>query len=571
MTPLKAAARGARDFHAWAQTQGIDSRLLVDDSNGMVSVNGIFAAIKEFVDSRSYDQLVIFFSGHGILTAPGAEFWLLSGAPQNPNEAVNLFRSKEDSRNSGIPHIVFVSDACRSCVSGPPLSGVIGGGIFENRTLVDQRSEVDVFYATRPGDPSYEIPLQDAVKRYDGIFTRKLLDTVKNPTKDIVDRIDEDGKLIDVISSRSLKPKLQTDVPAAAAAFDVRLRQVPELQVETALPQYFAFVGPGSIGTVLGLAPSPEPPTLDSAMDAVGAKCFGADVSGRVLDLAYAHKLGFSDETGRMRARGIRINPSINTGFVVIGAKPVVVAARVQHFPVETLNFGAQDAWTVEFRQKSEDSLNRPATAVIEFEGKSGGIFPILPEYIGIINVEGGRVISLDYVPSFANSRHHEYTSRLEEFEQMKAFSAMAAKYGRFQVADRNAERFADRIRQEKGIDPTLGLYAAYAYAQIGRYRDVSSVFRYMQHDSALLAVPFDVAMLAAYYRENAIEVEKTHRTPFGPMLAQGWAALTPEHPLHRPIHERLRPHLIPSLWTTLSPEGVSIAEKAVHAGEDMQ
>jgi hypothetical protein len=69
-------------------------------------------------------------TGHGILLAPGTEYWLLSGAPQNPNEAVNLLRSAEDARNASIPHVIFFSDACRSTVPGAPLNGVVGGSIF---------------------------------------------------------------------------------------------------------------------------------------------------------------------------------------------------------------------------------------------------------------------------------------------------------------------------------------------------------------------------------------------------------------------------------------------------------
>ncbi len=127
MTQLQAAVKGAKDFESWAKRQGCSTKLLVDEKNVSVTLNSIFQAVSEFVDAGTYDALIIYFSGHGILTAPGTEYWLLSQSPQNPNEAVNLLRSVEDARNSGIPHIVFISDACRSSVKGPPLSGVTGG------------------------------------------------------------------------------------------------------------------------------------------------------------------------------------------------------------------------------------------------------------------------------------------------------------------------------------------------------------------------------------------------------------------------------------------------------------
>jgi len=118
-------------------------------------------------------------TGHGILLAPGTEYWLLSGAPQNPNEAVNLLRSVEDARNAGILDVIFFSDACRSAVPGAPLNGVVGGSIFPNRTLAPQSGEVDVFFATRSGNPAREVPEAEATQHYRGLFTDCLLKALR--------------------------------------------------------------------------------------------------------------------------------------------------------------------------------------------------------------------------------------------------------------------------------------------------------------------------------------------------------------------------------------------------------
>lgn len=142
MTPLQAAVKGAIDFEKWAKSQGFNTKLLVDENSKRIYVSHIFEAVDEIVQEGTYEQLIIYFSGHGILTAPSAEYWLLSGAPQNPNEAVNLLRSIEDARNSGIPHVIFISDACRSAVQGPPLSGIVGGVIFPNSAIGPQRGKL---------------------------------------------------------------------------------------------------------------------------------------------------------------------------------------------------------------------------------------------------------------------------------------------------------------------------------------------------------------------------------------------------------------------------------------------
>jgi hypothetical protein len=51
-------------------------------------------------------------------------------------------------------------------------------------------------------------------------------------------------------------------------------------------------------------------------------------------------------------------------------------------------------------------------------------------------------------------------------------------------------------------------------------------------------------------------------------MLTQGFALLvdTPD-PLFAPIHATLRPHLVPSLWTTLDEEGAYAALDYVRRG----
>ncbi len=85
MTTLQAATKGARDMAAWATAQGCDVKLLVDDNEQEVYSVQIFKAIQAVVQAGTYEQLLVYFSGHVILLAPGTEYWLLSGAPQNPN------------------------------------------------------------------------------------------------------------------------------------------------------------------------------------------------------------------------------------------------------------------------------------------------------------------------------------------------------------------------------------------------------------------------------------------------------------------------------------------------------
>ena len=214
-------------------------------------------------------------TGHGILLAPGTEYWLLSGAPQNPNEAVNLLRSVEDARNAGIPHVIFFSDARRSAVPGAPLNGVVGGSIFPNRTIAQQSGEVDVFFATRSGNPAREVPEAEATQHYRGLFTDCLLKALHAPGGSLVEKLLDGTPPLSVITSRRLKPYLEEQVPLAAAAVNIQLTQHPVVRVETASPKYFAVVPPphwvrNCPGTSM---------TLPIATGAIGVRPAGACLS----------------------------------------------------------------------------------------------------------------------------------------------------------------------------------------------------------------------------------------------------------------------------------------------------
>ena len=577
MTPLSAAAHDASAFADWARLQGCDITLLTDDDPKgprppvEVRLSDIFDAVEAIVEKRTYDQLVIYFSGHGILLAPGAEFWLLSRGPANPNEAINLLRSVEDARNCGIPHVVFVSDACRSAADTPALRAVTGGVVFPPKPPPVRRSEIDVYYATLPGDPANEVPQQDAIQAYRGLFTSCLLDVVASPPVGMPEPTVDAGATISVLSSRRLKDHLEDAVPIAAAAISIKLRQLPELRVETALPKYFARVAPSSARAA---APIPAAtPTVGSALEALRASVFpGRGAAPSPASLSHASELGLTAELARLAGARGRERFETRTGFSIHGAQ--LVEATMLWWRADTPfreapEPGAPVGPAVHVRLHSGGAdYRRPSSIVLQFDGATGTVLPILPGFIGTVVVNAGSVVAVNFVPSGQTSRYQAYLERAQELEAMKAFASVASRNGRFEIERGQEVEFAARIRQEKGIDPIMGLYAAYAYAQAGRFEDAYSVFTYMREDEIELPIPFDVAMLALRYRADALSEPFVRVAPFAPMLAQGWSLLLPTDPMSRPIHQTLRPHLIPALFSTLDAEGVALARDYVMKGE---
>jgi hypothetical protein len=122
----------------------------------------------------------------------------------------------------------------------------------------------------------------------------------------------------------------------------------------------------------------------------------------------------------------------------------------------------------------------------------------------------------------------------------------------------------ADRIRMLKGIDPTLGIYAAYAYADAGLPGRVRSVMGFMRAD--LQVDLFDVAMLAGALAGKP-PVDPNAAVPFVPMLAQGWSLLRVSDVRLPEAAAAARDDLRPGLWTTLGADAMAAVTAVLREG----
>ena len=115
LPPLKSAAAGALEVAAWLKEEGFDVRCLTDqDKDNPVKSGDVADAIADFVTNPPrYALLVVYFSGHGVWHTK-TDHWLLSKAPVTTTEAINLKSAMDLAGSSGIPNVVFVSDARRS-------------------------------------------------------------------------------------------------------------------------------------------------------------------------------------------------------------------------------------------------------------------------------------------------------------------------------------------------------------------------------------------------------------------------------------------------------------------------
>ncbi len=476
-------------------------------------------------------------------------------------------RSVEDARNAGIPHVIFFSDACRSAVPGAPLNGVVGGSIFPNRTLTPQSGEVDVFFATRPGDPAWEVPEAEATQHYRGLFMDCLLKALQAPGGGFVEQLSASTPALFIITSRRLKPYLEQQVPLAAAAINIQLTQQPVVRVETASPKYFAVMPPVPLGQ--------EPPKYQHDFTYSYRGNRGKASRGLLIFPSTAQAgssrptnqapdpaaVTFVREAAQLRGHPGQLPIETTTGFTLIGdfVEMVVTPGWEVDYPVGSFPFPTGQFIRLVPQPGVGEDPPSSGTMLLQFRRGTGTLLAILPGFIGVVLVAENRVLNVNYLPALATARFQVQAAGAAEREKIKALAAVQARYGEFNLLALPEVPLATWLHGSHGFDPTLGLYAAYGYAQRGQVAEVARLQRWLAEDPALPRL-FDIELLTARYRESTYPAAPDFSVvPFAPLLAQGWALLTPDNPFYLLLHERLRAHLLPALWTTYTAEGVAL------------
>jgi Caspase domain len=551
---LRAAVSGAKLVADWLCGEGFEVKLIVDES-GPVTATAIKEAVFGLVERGTLSQLIVYFSGHGVCVGFN-EYWLLTKAPTDPNETVTLRDSWDLAHQSGISHVVFISDACRSIPESYNENNLNGMLIFPNTPPPPGfEGRVDRFLATEPGKSSIEA--KDAADAYAGIYTSTFLDAFKNPQDGMVKPIN--GSM--VIPNVVLADFLHKEVPLRLGKIDLKHTQIPQTRLECRDNFYIGR----ALGPVSPVTADVLPKESATVFDVANHESGGALGTIRKFDTSTLKRVavesGFSDaQTSISEAKSL---PSFETGtgFAINGAR-VRDAMAVGETRAEVLSWRTDPA-LVRIYPPDE----RPATVGLMFEDGSGTVVAALPGFIGTLTVEGGRVTSVTYSPSLNGPHRYDSYQQKARLDELHALVGAAAKYGAFRIEgaeeerQRAAERLADQIRVLKGIDPTLGIYAAYAYADANLIEKVRSVQDFMRND--LNGDLFDVALLANALSGKRIENPRDP-VPFCPMLTQGWQLLRVKNVSLPEMVSKARQDMRDALWTTFGPHGMELIFSAI-------
>ncbi|MBY5666203.1 caspase family protein [Rhizobium leguminosarum] len=555
--PKLTATDSAKAVATWLGSENFEVKLLADDA-GKVTLQGVFDAVADFVNRGNMDMLVIYFAGHGFMSGDN-EWWMLSGAPVNPNEAISLLESAVLAKDCGIPNVIFISDACRSSPDSLNAGRVRGGFIFPNNGPSTSIADIDKFMATRAGGSAFELPVADSVRQgYQGIFTACFLEAFQRPEPDMVHTLQGVGV---VVPNRALKNYLKREVSRRVQQQSITLRQLPDVEVTSNDDVYIGKAHVVTQQTSFDIKVVPLNSVVDLALENIGAKFNNDALSSSNLsanvsktDVSnYSVTTGFDATKDLILSSIAPLSFESQTGFSVMGA----VAA-------EAFALGGSKATITRGGDGTQSALVRidlapgspGETVVIRFADGSGTVAAAIKGFVGNIVASDAGVSNVSYVPSSNSSRWSEYAGEGKRLNELHAVVASAASLGAFRIEGDRATRaikgrkMGDDIRVLKSVDPTLGVYAAYAYWDADLIEDVRSVSQFMSGDLGLGL--FDVEMLAWKGRSLVGKV-----IPFCPMLTQGWEFLRVLG-LSSPQLDNLKRHLKPSLWTTFDAAGMN-------------
>jgi hypothetical protein len=190
-------------------------------------------------------------------------------------------------------------------------------------------------------------------------------------------------------------------------------------------------------------------------------------------------------------------------------------------------------------------------TVLIELDDGRCLVLPALGGYIGHCTIGEDGLRHVSYVPSSNHWRWGEYQGNRERIDRLRAKVGVAANHGRLWLGTAEESRtLAGEIRTAKGVDPSLGLYAAYAYSQAGDDDEVRSVRDFMEQDTGIQL--FDVRMLATRPGEAGRLWPRV--VPSCPLLTRGWNLIQSRGMTMPQVLSKAEGYLTGSLWTTFRP-----------------
>lgn len=535
----------------WARDQGYNTYLFVDqpegEETGICNIAEIKKVIRKIIEDGT-DQLLVYFSGHGVEHTAANDVWLLPDYQNDPDDCISISLNKALAYTSGIPHVIFISDSCRVPSDHKALKAASGSAILPNLDKLNPDTEVDVLYSTWPGQPAVDIKNNDGT--YRSIYSDHLLSCLNGNVPEVIKQIQNLAPGFPAVLSDELGRFLKKIVPTETAAAGAK-RQFPMSDVTSRDPLHlskFDIGTPTVESAPEGNLPSVSPPGEHHEIQTVSSKLqelvqiSGANIDVKTREIVNNFRRAYNDEYDNDFFTSPNTFSREQTGLMVSGLlNPVVFSKRPLKFRYRNFAIPQILDYDEAYNILDKDNIfiiGNPRTRIF---------YPvtILDGFFTQVVFEKGKLLTVNYFPT-TGWRREQAHRRSGEIARRKATIIAAAKNGIF-LGD---EEIAGFLRRYKNLDPTFGLFAAYAYYQKGNFEGVRSIYHIMQDEPE--PVLGDIKILGKLSGVNLENIE--HFDVPIPMLTEGWSylKLLPENP-----YSYLSTQLEPGLWTAINRTGL--------------
>ncbi|MDR2270482.1 MAG: caspase family protein [Sphingobacterium sp.] len=541
---LTSPSRYAMEMEDWARSQGYQTALFVDEPKEGRTVAGnclrteILCTIREFV--KDTDQLLIYFAGHGVEHNAGNDVWLLPGYQDDPNDCISLFLNKALVYSTGVPHVVFISDACRSPSDSEDLRAASGSAIFPKLDKMNPSTEVDVLYSTWPGQISVDV--KNASGEYRSIYSDHLIQCLNGHVPEVITEIKNITPGFPAVLSDELNRYLKKTVPMEMAGMG-REAQYPMGDVMSRDPRFLSSFTESDL-------------VAESGEAAWQYKDKGHEIKGFDTKFKFYMKMSGSNKQmalNRIKKKSVQFQDFFTSESILKDNVTSLFITGIDNPLVYSSNAEDQNGFSGKNYAVPQEILygnNEDEYPKVFLVGnRKKRLYPvnILKGFFTHVIFEKGELLTVNYYPS---DRYRKWEANVasQEIAERKAVIIAAAKNGIFQ----GNEDIASYLRSYKSLDPILGLFAAYAYFQKGNYEGVNSVYRYMDRDGANHIIG-DLRLLRML-SGNREHFDNGWNIPLLPVLTEGWSYLKmlENHP-----YDYLSTQLIPGLWASFNENGM--------------
>lgn len=593
---LSGARNDARRFGEWAEKAGFETVVLQDEDDDPVTVARFGEELEKLLwRNRDADRandaeakppqiewLILYFAGHGMLKDAAEMLWLLSDWVEE-ERAVAVSPLTRKLYCYPIDKLTVVSDACSDLPRTILQMDITPDGVLGKGPTPRKEPWLDLFKASQDGTTTFMVPFDDPEDDR-CIFTSTLLEGLWG------------GALAehpaDAVTGGSLAVFVKDKLPGLSKQYS------DEERVPSVNPGIPVEKGGVYFRKPPGFTPPAFPPWPPKAT---------------IKDMG----LGRPSETPTRRPPPPDLG--LDDGFGMTSRRPpresmVEVVERVPERPDPE---AALKALAADARRAGPGSLGIAGVAVTRIRGLAGLAASPLPpgDWWQLGNLPAGStplLADLDDGSVAASVAVDRFATMLVAGERQGvsgmvlqsvyegpakgAVAAIAAMEQGASLAPSKAIALATDARQDKHVDPVLGVISAYLYDAIG---DIDSIRRmawfYVRHGQP---IPYDIALLGLLHGwENGPELRvgiqavpaRDPRTPEEeanpwthcatdqatgtvagrwPWMRQGWAFLedpTDEEStlIHPMLLEVSRKHLVPGRFATVTAKGADILAQA--------